>query len=509
MTKTFGECMKKRGTQNEIVEHKKTRRQLQKALRNPKKQRNATSIANRIHTKKAVEEEVAERIGMTLEQAKFIRTQLPILLNRFSKIRDPRNPKKLKHKLTVLLVFGIMCFIYNTASRREANAVMTQPMFVKTLTTLYPELESIPHQDTLNRVLSSIEPKDIEKALCDLIRNFIRKKKFRRLLVNGRYSIAFDGSQKFKSSNLLNEKFLQRKNGKDGELQFFVYVLEANFVFPNGLSVPFMSEFLDYSIDSKNQAQTEAQIKQDCELKAFKRLSERVKKEFPHLPITALLDGLYANGPAIEICHKNKWQYMITLKDGNMKTVWNEAEGLKKIQTENVQQQNWNGRRQDVYWVNGIEYVYGDQKQETLNVVVCEETWESIDDENNTEVKKSKHAWISSKKITPANVHTLCNLIARNRWGIETSFLEEKHFGYNYEHIYSTNWKAMMGYHFLMRIAHALNTIARFTKLLKKMIAKVGIKKFISYIRETCATLWQLIEKHKSELKKKHYFSLT
>jgi hypothetical protein len=459
---------------------------------------------------KEIEEEAAERIGITIEQAKFLRKQLPVLLKRFSKIPDPRNPNKLKHKLTVLMLFGIMCMFYNMASRREANAVMTKPMFVKTLKILYPELESIPHQDTLNRVLSLIDPNDIEKALCDLMRNFIRKKKFRRLLATGSYSIAFDGSQKFKSNRLLNEKLLQRKSGKDGDLQFYVYVLEANFVFPNGLSVPFMSEFLDYSIDAKNQAQTEAQAKQDCELKAFKRLSERVKKEFPHLPITALLDGLYANGPAIEICRKNNWQFMITLKDGNLKTVWDEIEGLKKIQTGLVHQQNWNGRRQDFYWFNGIEYAYGDaQKQEILNVVVCEETWKAVDDENNIEVKKSKHAWISSKEVNLANVHTLCNLIARNRWGIETSFLEEKCFGYNYEHIYSTNWKAMMGYHCLMRIAHALNSIARFTKLMKKMVKNIGVKKFIGYIRETCATLCHLIEKHKSDLEKNSYFSLT
>jgi hypothetical protein len=500
--------MKKRLTQKELIEHKETRRKLQQELQNSAKQKNTENIVNRIHIQKTIEEEASERIGITIEQAKFVKVQLPILLRQFSKISDPRNPKKLKHKLTVLLLFGILCLIYNTASRREANRIMTQPMFVETLKTLYPDLESIPHQDTLFRVLSLIDPNDIEKALCDLMRNFIKKKKFRKLLVNGSYSIAFDGSQKFKSDRLLNEKYLQRKNGKEGDLQFFVYVLEANFVFPNGLSIPFMSEFLDYSIDAKNQMTTEEQIKQDCELKAFKRLSERVKKAFPHLPIVALLDGLYANGPAIEACLKNNWEFMITLKDGNMKSVWEEVESLKEIQTRNVYQQSWNDRKQDFYWVNNIDYIYGDQKHLILNVVVCNEQWRVVNDENEVEIKKSKHAWISSKKITLLNVHTQCNLIARNRWGIETSFLEEKHFGYNYEHIYSTNWKAMMGYHYLMRIAHALNSIARFTKVMKKMIKNLGVKKFIGYIRETCATFYVLIEKCKGDLKKRRYFSL-
>jgi len=28
-----------------------------------------------------------------------------------------------------------------------------------------------------------------------------------------------------------------------------------------------------------------------------------------------LLDGLYSNGPIMEICRKNKWDYMIVLQD--------------------------------------------------------------------------------------------------------------------------------------------------------------------------------------------------
>jgi predicted glycosyltransferase involved in capsule biosynthesis len=44
-----------------------------------------------------------------------------------------------------------------------------------------------------------------------------------------------------------------------------------------------MSEFLNYS-----EGDTERQ-KQDCELKGFKRLAQRLKAEFKNLPITAFL----------------------------------------------------------------------------------------------------------------------------------------------------------------------------------------------------------------------------
>jgi hypothetical protein len=42
---------------------------------------------------------------------------------------------------------------------------------------------------------------------------------------------------------------------------------------------------------------------------------KRLKQEFPKLPLTLLMDGLYANGPVMEVCRKNKWEFMIVLKD--------------------------------------------------------------------------------------------------------------------------------------------------------------------------------------------------
>ncbi|MBK7237642.1 MAG: hypothetical protein IPI02_19270 [Sterolibacteriaceae bacterium] len=45
--------------------------------------------------------------------------------------------------------------------------------------------------------------------------------------------------------------------------------------FHNGMVIPLMSEFLDYQ-----HGDTE-QNKQDCELRAFHRLAERIKRPFP------------------------------------------------------------------------------------------------------------------------------------------------------------------------------------------------------------------------------------
>lgn len=94
------------------------------------------------------------------------------------------------------------------------------------------------------------------------------------------------------------------------------------------MEIPLMSEILSYTKgDTDND-------KQDCELKAFYRLTSRLKATFPALKIMVLLDGLYAKGPVVEICRKNKWQFMILLKDGALPSVMKEFEVLSALDKE-------------------------------------------------------------------------------------------------------------------------------------------------------------------------------
>jgi len=64
----------------------------------------------------SVEEEINERTEAAIGQIRIMRSLLPVLLKRLSKITDPRNPEKSKHKLTVIIIYGILTFIYQTAS---------------------------------------------------------------------------------------------------------------------------------------------------------------------------------------------------------------------------------------------------------------------------------------------------------------------------------------------------------------------------------------------------------
>ena len=258
--------------------------------------------------------------------------------------------------------------------------------------------------------------------------------------------------------------------------------------FANGMSIPLMSEILSYQ-----PGENEIASKQDCELAAFKRLAGRLKKEFPCLPIMVLLDGLYPNGPVMELCVKNKWQFMIVLQDKSLPSVWQEYRGLLNLQTNNTFNNIWGGRRQRFEWVNDIEYYYdNDKKKITLHVVICQESWEEIDKKDPSIIitKTSRHAWISSEPLSKNNVHERCNIGARHRWAIESGILVEKRCGYHYEHCFSYNWNAMKGYHYLMRLGHLWNVLTLYAERLAKTVKELGQRGLIQFIRETIAAPW-------------------
>lgn len=436
-----------------------------------------------------IEEEGYIRNETVVEHLGILRSKLPVLLKRLAKIEDPRNPKKIKHQVSTLMIYGILTFVFQMTSCRKANREMTQPMFWQNLQYFFPELETLPHHDTLKRLLAKIDPNQIEKLHLDLIKDLIRKKKFRRYLVNNCYPIAIDGTGKFKRGWLWEEECLERNIKKeDGtKKQYHVYVLEANLAFCDGMTIPLMSEILSYT---KGDAGND---KQDCELKAFYRLSSRLKEAFPALTIMVLLDGLYAKGPVVEICRKNKWQFMIVLKDDALPSVMQEFEALSALENDKFHPHTWGNRKQVFRWVNGIDYRFGpnDKNRQILHVVECKESWNEVNRESGKpEEKNSRHVWLSSEPLNKLNLHERCNLAARSRWCIESCILVEKHHGYVYENCFSYDWNVMKGYHGLMRLGHMFNILARYSERLAKIIKDTGVRGLIRFLWSTMTGPW-------------------
>ena len=431
------------------------------------------------------QEEADGRFELSTEHAEMIRINLFVLLGHIKHIKDPRDPQKVKHSLICLMLFGILHFVYQMTSRREANRKMTAAGFSDKLKTFFPGFESVPHADTLDRLLKRIDPSEIEGAHIKLINKLLKNKVFKKKILDGYLTIAIDGTQKMSGNRQWAEEQLQHTSdsGDKTSTRFSVYVVEANIVLP-GLCLPLLSEFLTFD-DGDPES-----YKQDCELKAFRRIVARLKLAMPKRGIRLVLDGLYPNGPTMSLCRDTGWDFMAVLKDKSLPTLWQEYEGLRSVNAHGCHNRSWRGREQYFEFINDIEYSYGSPaKRIKVHVVLCVEREPFVNDNHEVDHRMSKHAWISSKPLTESNLHLRCNLSARGRWQIEEAILDEKHRGYTYEHAYSYDWNAMKAFHYLMRLGHLLNNLALASQGIATFVDQLGIKGFFEVLVSTVSAM--------------------
>jgi hypothetical protein len=260
------------------------------------------------------------------------------------------------------------------------------------------------------------------------------------------------------------------RESKKGKKRYMVHVLEAKLVCSNGFSISLGTEWI------QNEAVFE---KQDCEQKAFIRLSERLKKNYPRLPILILADGLYPAGRILGICQENRWPFLFTFKDGNLKTVWKDIEKRLLTETENTKQHFLLNKKehqlqQTCRWLNGLVYQFY-----TLHWVECLEK----------ERIKGKHVetrfvHITSLEINEDNVIQLSRH-ARMRWKIENEgFNTQKNQGYHLQHKFSRrNFTAMQNYYQCMQIAHIINQLAEKEQSFQRYM----------YSKDTYQSLWMCL----------------
>lgn len=400
----------------------------------------------------------------------LLRLLLPAITAKMSDIYDPRDQRKITHNAGTIMTYGLLMFLSHMSSRREANRRLGGEGTHARLSAAFPELATMPHADTLDRFLSNTHLDDIVERYEEIISGFLKSPAFRSMN-KGRYIIAIDGSGKFMRRHCWSPHALRRKNDEPGKDIYYAYMLDSVLIMENGISIPLLTEPV------ANDSLGNGDDKQDCELRAFHRLADRLLVLFGKGQVTLLLDGIYANGPVISKCNKNGWDYMTVLKSDSLKSVWDEYYGLCKAEPSNVLHAMHGDRAQVYSWANGIEYQYGNNNHTLkLNLVTCHEQWEEAKTRSGRQPeKKSTHyAWLSSEILKFSNVFARCNNIGRARWWIESSFHVEKHQGYYFGHCFSYDWDAMMGYHHLMKLAHFINILITHSKNFSKYVALEG-----------------------------------
>ncbi len=86
---------------------------------------------NRVSACATVEDEMADRQDTVERTLKVYRKVLPSLLKRLSKIPDPRQANKVKYEMALLMVYGILFFVFQISSRRAGNKELTKPILLE------------------------------------------------------------------------------------------------------------------------------------------------------------------------------------------------------------------------------------------------------------------------------------------------------------------------------------------------------------------------------------------
>lgn len=419
-----------------------------------------------------------------------LRALLPGLLQRLSRIPDPRRPASVRHKIAVVLVYGVLLFAFNMASRREANLELSQPGLWEALGVVFPELDSVPHADTLARLLTKIEPGDIEAVLWAKMRTLLRRQKLRALMVERGYVLAFDGEQLWTRTTPFAPE--AQKKGEGDEARYAVYVVKAMLVCPEGVRLPLGAEFCE-NVSVGRDGKVAEDVKQDCEYVACKRLCARLRAAFPRLPILFVADSLYACVPIAELCRTYRWDFMVVLKEGKMPGLWREANELHALDgEEHTVRRTWRGREQTFWWVNGIDHETHDgaaRRRFVFHVVVCEEIWVERRAGGTDETKTARHAWVSGRPLSAKNVHARCNLAARHRWDLEEANWADKHIEHM-THAFSLNWNAIKGWFYLMLLGTLIQTLALFSVGLWRYVQARGVRATTRFIWQSYTGNW-------------------
>lgn len=386
----------------------------------------------------------------------------------FSGIRDPRDPNRITYSLSCLLFTGLLVFLYRLGARREVHHQLRGNSRSRAKFLGLFGVKDAPHGDTLNYCFKRLNVEEVQRAVCEMIRVLIRRKVLYPFRLLGRYYvIAIDGT------GVLTFKYRHcphclMRTLNNGEKLYYHPVLEAKLVAPNGFCFSMLTEFIENADIEED--------KQDCELKAFYRLAERLKQAFKKLPLCLVLDSLYACGPVFEICGENGWEFIITLKEKALPSVNEEFEALCRLAPENrleVTRREKNHRiRQTYRFANDIDYRDNRGKLHRLNVLECQESIEPVvtgEGNTSTQTTRTRFRWVSSLRMDEHRIVPIAENGGRIRWKIENEgFNTQKNGGFELEHPYSEHPVARKVFYLLLQMAHTIFQLVEKGSLLKK-----------------------------------------
>ena len=400
--------------------------------------------------------ELRKNKDLIKELYSIINKYLPNLLNMFSNLTDVRNKSYITYEMKTICVtrlFSLLCGL--TTMTDISSDTFNTDNCIKNLSKICgQDLKELPYWETIQDVFINIDTNELRNIQKYIVKALIRSKMFDKFRYNGAFQLVFDGTGLSNHDYNLNDNCLIRKH-KDGKVSYYKYILECKLVVGN-IIISLDSEFIE------NEKMITEKQKQDCEIKAFKRMIKRIKKNYPKYKFIITGDALYAVKPIIEICEKNKWNYIFNLKPDRLKEINSIFEG-------NIQCYN-EVKHKNYYLSTNINY-----KNHILTAFKYIQTKKE---------KTTIFRYISNMEVNDNNINEIISL-GRKRWKIENEgFYTQKHRTFNISHLNSRNDNAMKVHYFFIQFAHTIRQLLEQGNLLTKSL-KLKIKEVSHFLLDT------------------------
>ena len=386
-----------------------------------------------------------------MQTAIALKRHFPKFLKMLSSLPDYR--KFPDYKTEEVLMAAIAIFLFKRGSRNGMDNLSRKGRFAANYKKVFGC--RLPDTDTCDKLLRKLPQECHEKLKQEMVRVLVRRKVFDKFRFDGLYhNVAVDGTG-LHSFDYEPYPGCPKKTSKNGKTTYTVYVLEAKIVCSNSFSISIATEWI-------RNPEYGNYDKQDCELNAFIRLAEKLKKLYPRLPILLLADGLYPNNTVFDACRRYGYRFIFTFKDGNLKSVWEEVDFLWRITKDNTvncqyKKGNW-WETHSYRFLNNIPY-----KTHTLHLVDLDITREqdiSGKEKANT-AEKDRFVHITDIPLNKNNCKDISSC-GRLRWTIENEgFNAQKNEGYGLSHKFSrVSPVATCNYYQCLQIAHMIDQLA-------------------------------------------------
>lgn len=328
------------------------------------------------------------------------------------------------------------------------------------------EQTTLPVHDTLDHFIGHVKLAGWERLRRQCVQRLLRMKVLDAARLLGRPVLLLDATGLICFHRRHCRSCLVQRHGK--QTLYLHPVLEAKLLGPAGVVVSLGSEFIENADADAAKGKSAERVKQDCELKAARRLLPRIKKEHPQLRFVLAVDNLYACGATFALARELNWSYVVTFKEGRTPALWQEYQSLLPACPENALTRRWgDGRVQQFRWVSRLDYQDSDGRRWKLNALQCTET--------TTDGPRHYFAWLTDLPVVHKTVEEIAQQGGRYRWKVENEgFNRQKNSGLNLEHVYSIdpeNWKA---YYLLLQIAFVLTQLSERGNLLRRLALESG-----------------------------------